>query len=322
MADLKISALVEQTAPATTDLSVIVDDPGVTPVTKKITLANLSKGIVVANMPDFKDQDYMADNSATAVASQQSVAAAIGGWLKAGLSGVTVTRQSIDNPTVVLRFNADVTDYIWKGMRIKATENSIVHYFIVSADPVFSSPNTDVTCLSEIDTTTPTQAKNLIGTGTISDVAYAPPKTYPKGFPIDVMSWTLELTSNSNRSTTNTTLTSLTDLLVVVIGLWKISFKASVNVVMGGGTTGGNSRVTLSSDATTETNPKLTIVASHTSVGTGTKATSVTSEVSEEISLSSKTTFTMMGISSASITTQVQGSTFTPTVIKATSTLL
>ena len=58
-----------------------------------------------------------------------------GGWLEEGLDGVTVTRESEDNPTVVLRFDADITDYIWKGSRIKATENSIVHYFIVSADP-------------------------------------------------------------------------------------------------------------------------------------------------------------------------------------------
>src|SRR5690606_28453345 len=52
-----------------------------------------------------------------------------GGWLEEGLDGVIVTRESTDDPTVVLRFDADVRDYIWKGMRIKATENSIVHYF-------------------------------------------------------------------------------------------------------------------------------------------------------------------------------------------------
>lgn len=179
--DKKITQLTALVTPALEDTLAIVDDPSGTPETKKIALSNL-----------FLDENDMASNSQTQGATQRSIKTYVGGldgWMDRGLTGLTVTRQSTDNPTVVLRFNADVTDYIWKGMRIKATENSIVHYFIVSADPVFSSPNTDVTCLSEIDTTTPTQAKNLIGATTISAVAYAPPKTYPKGFPISPLSW-------------------------------------------------------------------------------------------------------------------------------------
>lgn len=161
-----------------------------------------------------------------------NINAAYGGWLTDGLSGVTVTRHSTDNPTVVLRFDADVTDYIWKGMRIKVTENSIVHYFIVSADPVYSNPNTDVTCLSEIDTTTPTQAKNLLGAGTISDVSYAPPKTYPKGFPIEKNKWTVELNSSSSlseNSPSSGTWYNLTGLeLSIPIGVWDVIYSATV----------------------------------------------------------------------------------------------
>src|SRR3990167_1603381 len=41
MADVKITALTENTTPLTTDLAVMVDDPGGTPLTQKITLANL-----------------------------------------------------------------------------------------------------------------------------------------------------------------------------------------------------------------------------------------------------------------------------------------
>lgn len=41
MADVKITALTENTSPVTTDIMVIVDDPAGTPVTQKITLANL-----------------------------------------------------------------------------------------------------------------------------------------------------------------------------------------------------------------------------------------------------------------------------------------
>lgn len=43
MADAKITALTEMTSPLTTDVMPVVDDPSGTPVTQKITLANLSK---------------------------------------------------------------------------------------------------------------------------------------------------------------------------------------------------------------------------------------------------------------------------------------
>ena len=41
MADTKITALTEDTAPLTTDLVMTVDDPGGSPVNKKVTIANL-----------------------------------------------------------------------------------------------------------------------------------------------------------------------------------------------------------------------------------------------------------------------------------------
>lgn len=49
MADQKITALTALTTPATVDLLAIVDDPGGTPVTKKITLADLFK-LVMTNV--------------------------------------------------------------------------------------------------------------------------------------------------------------------------------------------------------------------------------------------------------------------------------
>lgn len=43
MADTKITALTENTDPISTDILPMVDDPSGTPVTKKITIENLSK---------------------------------------------------------------------------------------------------------------------------------------------------------------------------------------------------------------------------------------------------------------------------------------
>jgi hypothetical protein len=152
------------------------------------------------------DEDDMASDSDTALATQQSIKAYVGeisGWRDNGLSGATFTRDSIDDPTVVLEADADVTDYIWKGTRIKLTEGGTTHYMIVSADPTEAAGVTTITCLMEIDTDTPTQAKDAVSTGTITDVAYAPPKTYPKGFPISPLSWGVALVSTSDVSQTS-----------------------------------------------------------------------------------------------------------------------
>lgn len=48
MADKKITALTELTAAVSTDMAVIVDAPGGTPVTKKITVGNLIAGVSTA----------------------------------------------------------------------------------------------------------------------------------------------------------------------------------------------------------------------------------------------------------------------------------
>ena len=45
MADQKITDLTEDTAPAATDLLVTVDNPGGSPVNKKVTVANLGEAI-------------------------------------------------------------------------------------------------------------------------------------------------------------------------------------------------------------------------------------------------------------------------------------
>lgn len=250
-----------------------------------------------------------------------------GGWLTTGISGVTVTRQSTDNPTVVLRFDADVTDYIWKGMRIKATENSIVHYFIVSADPVYSAPNTDVTCLSEIDTTTPTQAKNLIGATTISDVAYAPPKTYPKGFPISSDSWMVISISNAQvqqSSPSAATWYNLGGNIVLPIGDW--DYQPQAMVYFETNTTNNqysDIEVTTSTSNNSESDADLT-----GKYGAGNNTSNVKSAkfmhtIGKFLKVTSKTTLYLNIRTERNFfsTLQISG-TSTPVVIRATSTLL
>jgi hypothetical protein len=58
MADTKISALTELTAPASVDLLPIVDDPAGTPVTKKVTLANLLGNVPSAQAIGWADAPW------------------------------------------------------------------------------------------------------------------------------------------------------------------------------------------------------------------------------------------------------------------------
>lgn len=47
MADIKVTGLTEETAPISTDLVMLVDDPTGTAVSKKLELSNLSKGLTL-----------------------------------------------------------------------------------------------------------------------------------------------------------------------------------------------------------------------------------------------------------------------------------
>jgi hypothetical protein len=215
------SEILQVTARSTDTLTIVREQGDTTAKTIKagwIILQSIYKENIL-------DEDDMASNSATALATQQSIAAAIGGWLTAGISGVTVTRASIDDPTVVLTFaSTDVTSYIWKGTRIKLTEGGTIHYMIVSAAPTFST-DTTVTCLMEINTATPTQAADPVSTGTISDVAYAPPKTFPSGFPINPSSWATQVTHSSYTEVTTGTnsWTNVASISITIpIGDWLV----------------------------------------------------------------------------------------------------
>ena len=47
MADVKITALTENTTPISTDILPMVDDPAGTPLTQKVTIANLDIGHII-----------------------------------------------------------------------------------------------------------------------------------------------------------------------------------------------------------------------------------------------------------------------------------
>lgn len=189
---------------------------------------------------------------------------------------------------------------------MKSTEYAIV------TKVAYSAPNTTVTVFTGTDHNIPNM--------TLSNPFYSTQKI-PYGFPVQTNKWTLSANSPNDRtaSLANTNWNSLTDTISVPVGAWKLCFNGHIQV-NGSSTTARVLFVTLSSDATNETNPDLTVSVTNDRE-TATVASSHCTSYSEDfINLSAQITFTMMGRVSNNTSindAQVQGAAAQPTVIKA-----
>ena len=98
MADSKITELVELTTPETGDIFAIVDSPGVTPVTKKITIDNFDLNLMDNSSSSFLDTstgaaiDQTMYIGTTAVDIDRTTAALT-------LAGITLTTPDIGTPS-------------------------------------------------------------------------------------------------------------------------------------------------------------------------------------------------------------------------------
>lgn len=90
MADTKLTALTATTNPASTDVVYIVVDPGTTPASKKVTLANMRAGIgTVATDPIFDSAGDLIQGTGADTAAKLSAGTA-GYFLKSGGAGTAV----------------------------------------------------------------------------------------------------------------------------------------------------------------------------------------------------------------------------------------
>jgi len=76
MADAKTTALTENTAPVSTDLAYMVDDPGGTPLSQKVTFANFGKGLAAPVVKTDQDNTYSTGAQSFAAATSLLVPAA------------------------------------------------------------------------------------------------------------------------------------------------------------------------------------------------------------------------------------------------------
>ena len=141
------------------------------------------------NITDIVDNLTSTDTNKPLSANQGKVLSA--GWLPLG----DVTYSSVDDPTGVVTIAEDATSYLSLGMRLKMTNGGNTIYGIITKI-AYSSPNTTITFLHEIDPTD-SLALHLLQNSAITNVYYSTVKA-PFGFPMSADKWSVIKTYTSD----------------------------------------------------------------------------------------------------------------------------
>lgn len=215
------------------------------------------------------------------------------GWVDAD---ETWTYVSVDDPTGVIKVQADVTAKYSAGMRVKMTNATNTVYGIITAVGTYGGDAegyTYITFLHEIDPTD-SLALHLLADSAITANYYSVQKA-PFGFPLDPTKWTVKATSTTNRlPSPSTSYVSMTDTIVVPIGVWILLMR--VNAVIDSSST--NAKIltlTLSSDAETETDTDTTVAIRHDAESATAASVSASLHSSAITTVAAKTTFTLIG---------------------------
>lgn len=201
--------------------------------------------------------------------------------------------------------SGDLTSKYYAGMKGKFVQTTTKYFIITKV--AHAAGTTTFTIYMGTDYT--------IANAAISD-AYFSPVRVPAGFPMSPAKWTVTATSTSDRSTTsNGTWATLTDTITIPIGIWYVSLSLSRQHINSSSAT-RISYVTLSTDASTETNPALT---SHNRDNSASSNLVYDSYKTDIIDAAASTTGTLMGkVNGTNCTASVLGSTLGATRIRAT----
>jgi hypothetical protein len=136
------------------------------------------------------------------------------GWV----SAPTLTYSSADAPNYIVTCTGDQTGVISPGMRIKLIDSSVIKYFIVMSVSYTSS--TAILLYGGTDYT--------LSGGAITSPYYSVAKA-PFGFPLSPSKWTVEVTSVTQYSQSNPTISVYYNLgttqITIPIGVWNIILK-------------------------------------------------------------------------------------------------
>lgn len=160
-----------------------------------------------------------------------------------------------------------------------------------------------------------------VGTTLNNEAIYTPVYSglsIPYGFSRKPYDWSLSLTSTTTRSISTTSWGSLTDALALPIGEWDLSLKAFFGKGNSASTANDQYRITLSQDATNETNTELTLGHQARFSSSGASSNSQSTIRSEEtVTVTTPTTFTLMGIKNSGADNGTIDAPTVPTVIRA-----
>ena len=212
------------------------------------------------------------------------------GWISAN---ETWTYSSVDDPTGVITISGDKTTKYSLGMRIKFTNGGNVIYGIITAIS-YSSPNTTLTFLHEINTTTGNTALYLMTNSAITNNYYSSMKV-PYKFPTNPSKWSVSFTGAPNLTTENpvngTLYNQTSDVVNLPTGAWKVEYKCTPNGYMISGTS-LYSVYSWSTSKTKETLPESTFVlVSEGPTGLKSNASTFACNIVTPIVLSSKTPY-------------------------------
>jgi len=242
------------------------------------------------------------DGSAVATSHDKILAS---GW-PVKITG-TLTRDSADDPTYVMKIaGVDWTDKLSLGMRIKWTQDGSVRYGIITK--LSFSTDTLVTIYGGTD-------YDMLDTETYAITnCFASHQKAPLGFPLDPNKWLVELvdtaTNRDQSSPSQNVWYNVGSLsLTIPIGVWRVSYRATIASYDTAVSHGVN--ITLSTSSNSESDYEMTC-GSYTD-STGYMVESVMTE--KVLTLTSKTTYYLIintnegGIDSIGIT-GVRGQTY------------
>lgn len=280
----------------------------------------------IADMRPKADTSWRRHNDAIAdhVVSGYSVTqdSGLDGTISAGEA--YIGERKVDKPEISHTFSTSVDTYVDLPQTAKPTNTDDFTYTEVSngaTAPALASGEMRiakvVTDGSGITSVTQDSSKDdndnrIYPNEPVDSGQIAPKSVGQSALSVGTISKT---TSSTDRTAASDTFTSLTDSLELAAGTWELEYKLVVQVSTGSALWQGG-EFTLSSDASSETNPDLTTWFRHDGSGSSNEGIETTLTAREVVTLSSTTTFTLMGKRTDGSDPVVKGS-HVPTVIKA-----
>jgi hypothetical protein len=208
----------------------------------KLATQQSIKAYVDSGTTTLTNKTIDGDNNTLQNISNASITGALDGWIPiTDFGNYTFTLGTADDPSFPIEWDDDMSllSYLSVGMKIKWTQNGTVRYgFITYADANGGLTNTEMVIYGGTD-------YNVDNTTTypVSNICISREKS-PYGFPMSPAKWSVVETPTtfSQASATSTTWYNATSI-TIPIGVWSFVYRANVQTLRTGG--GGNTNLSM-----------------------------------------------------------------------------